>query len=411
MRKAPSGFTILLIGCMLLVSPTAALGQDPGTPPATSDDQPAVSFGVQPAGGADLDVFRVDLAAGESTVLQAEVSNRAATPIELETFLADVVTKVNGGFSLATEGSSLHEPTTWMEFTPESFTVQPGEVHDIAIPVSVPEGTAPGQYVNGFAVRTAESFEVPGSSTFRQVIQKNAGIVITVPGPVTPSFELGEPRIEWTQETLTLTVPVRNTGNVLVGPSGTVSIKSPEGVELVSGPVGMQSVYMGHATTLQVDLGSALLPGEYRLTLELADERDGGSSASLVDVPVEIGESPMAESVEPADPVTFAAVSIEPNANPVQFVAVSADVLNTGEALAATRVILVVSRDGEHVEDYVLAGNVPLPVGTSTFSQRYIPLDGFEPGAWTFSLKIDVIGDDGLATPLQTSDPVTIDVP
>ncbi len=410
MRSIPSGFMAFVIGCLLLVSPPGALGQDVATPPAGADEEPAVSFGLQPAGGADLDVFRVELAAGESTVLHAEVPNHAATPIELQTFVADVVTMVNGGFSLAHEGSELHPPTTWMDFTPETFTVQPGEVHGIAIPVTVPEGTAPGQYVNGFAVRTVDSFEVPGGNTFRQVIQKNGAIVITVPGPVTPSFELGEPVVTWEQGQLLLTVPVRNTGNVLVGPSGTISIRSPEGVELVSGPVSMQSVYMGHATTLQVGLGSALVPGEYRLTLDLGDERDGGSSFALVDVPIQIDEAP-ASTMEPTAPVTFTALAIEPNADPIQFVTVNADVLNSAEPLAAGRVTLVVERNGEPVEEFVVADNVPLPGGTTTFSDRYIPLDGFEPGTWTFSLKIEAIDGDGLTTTLLVSDPVTIEVP
>ena len=401
---------LLVFPLLVVASPEAwasRAANREGTPTA-SPDAMVPNFALRPVGGSDLEVFRIEAEPGSSTVIDVEVQNIGNMPLDLRTYVANTKTQVNGGFGLEEEGVELRSPSTWLDFSPETLTLDLEDTHYFSATITVPIDTEPGEYINGFGVRMVDALPIQGSTTFTQIIQKNAAIVITVPGDVFPAIELGAPEVAWNGSNLMLQLPVANTGNVFVAPRGEMSIWSLEGDQLMSAPVQMNNVYTGHSTSLAINLGSGLPAGEYLVSIELSDDEYPNMTASLQDVAISVSSSP-AELANAT--IAFGTVAIEPNAAPVQYVSIGAEVINRGEDIPSARIVLNVTRDGELVEEFIMADNVPLPSGDSTFSQRYIPLQGFQTGTWGFVLRVESLDSAGVATVLQSTQEQTIQVP
>lgn len=78
----------------------------------------------------------------------------------------------------------------------------------------------------------------------------------------------------------------------------------------------------------------------------------------------------------------------------MQYADVAATITNNGQPIPTANVLLNVQRDGEDVESYPLAQNQALPQGSTDFTQRYIPVDGWQPGTYTFQLVIAAVSGE-----------------
>lgn len=113
------------------------------------------------------------------------------------------------------------------------------------------------------------------------------------------------------------------------------------------------------------------------------------------------------------DPVTLQSVEIAANSDPIQFASVAFDIENNGNHIARARVTLKVSHDGEVVEEFVIDNNLPLPVGTTSVEDRYIPPTGWSSGDWQFSVTVHSINTNENVETVVVSekDITTISVP
>ena len=64
---------------------------------------------------------------------------------------------------------------------------------------------------------------------------------------------------------------------------------------------------------------------------------------------------------------------------------------NPLQPVANARLTLHVTRDGQKVEDYVLGSSLTIPEGSSEIRQRYLPVTGWTPGTWSFSVTLDAV--------------------
>ncbi len=371
-----------------------------GTPAeATPEGTPVpLQFGIYPVGDFENRYFEVEMEAGDSMPLTAGIINAGGEPISLRTFATNAVNPPNGGFAAETEEDEPTGPTLWLDYPAQTFELVPGEDREIDFTVSVPEGTEPGQYVAALVVRTDVAIEVPGSEIFEQIIRGAVSVEITVPGPVTPGFELGTPMFSTDTAVTSLDIPVANTGNILVQPAGDLTVTTPDGAEILTSSVEMASVYGGRSTIIQISVPDQFQIGDYLVSVNLTDEATG-ATASIEDAPVTLAES----EAEEAPTFVVDDASVTPNAEPVQYADVAATITNNGQAIPTANVMLNVQRDGQEVESYPLAQNQALPQGSTEFSQRYIPVDGWEEGAYTFQLVIASVSD-GTETVLATID-------
>lgn len=393
---------------IVLATSVSALAQG-ATPPAAEPP----SFLLEPV-GQESSYFDITMEPGSTQELTVALGNAGNEPVSTITYVADAYTLVNGGFGVEGPDDEISEPATWITYSTETLDLAPGEGLERTFTVSIPEGTAPGQYIAGLSIQTAESIAVGGSEMLRQIIKKSIAIFITVPGPETPELAIGDIQINQADTSTTLVIGVSNPGNVFLNPAGEVTMTAGSGEPVLTAPVTMGPIYAGHDTTLEVFIPTRLEPGTYTVTVALADEEKGVEIGSG-DIPVTVADAP-ADATPTAAPVTFEEVVLEPltaSDGALQAVNVRVVIANPETSIPSARLTLHVSRDGELVEDYPLNSSLVLPTGATEIQQRYIPLGSWEPGIYTFAMTLEAVDPaTGQITVLATHEvEETIEVP
>lgn len=406
-RHALSAWIAAVVFAVSLL-PASLLAQE-STPAATPEPP---SFLIAPV-GQDGSYFTVTMEPGATQELTVALGSGGETPVTALTYASDAYTLVNGGFGVKTADDPATGPTTWMDYPTEKLDLKPGERIERTFTVTVPEDTAPGQYITALSIQTAESIAVGGSDMFRQIIKKSIAVFITVPGSETPALEIGEARVDQTETSNNLVIDVRNPGNVFLNPEGTVEMSTADGKPVLTAPIAMGPVYAGDETTLELYIPTMLAAGEYAVSVTLGDEKHA----------VQVGEPSLAVTVaEPpaaaatvAEPVTVSGAAVDPitAGDTLQAVNVKVTLENPEAAIPSARLILHVTRDGELVEDYPLNSSLVVQSGTTDIQQRYIPLGSWEPGTYSFALTLEAVDPaSGQVTVLATeSVEETIEVP
>lgn len=389
-RSRLAFFRVLLLIVVLAASlPAGLAAQDASTPPPGGTPAPATGplFVFRPKDDVDGAFFTVEAEAGTSHTLTAVLGNVGQEPLSLETYAGDAFTLVNGGFGVREKDEPRDDVSTWFDYETETYDFAPGEGVERSFTVSVPEGTPPGQYIAGIVLQTAEPVEIEGSSMFNQVVRKSVAVFITVPGEMTPSFAFGTPEIQTNVAGQRIVVPVSNTGNVLVKPAGELVLTDASGTAAFRQPFAMGSVYAGMETTLEVALPPTLPEGTYSVSATVSDP-ETGARATVPATELTLSREIVAEA--PLE-ITAATVTPMPDAGNIQFATVAVTVENRELPVEGVRVVLEVARDGEPVEDFVLASSVTLQQGETVIEQRYLPLEGWSDGEWTFTVTLESI--------------------
>jgi hypothetical protein len=375
------------------VDSTPGATPESGTPVAV-DAGPA--FVIHPEDGVDGDFFTVEVAPGTSAELTVVLGNADDTSLDLRTYVADAVPQPNGGFGVSQEETAPGGTATWIDYPAETFNFEASEGVERSFAVTVPEGTAPGQYIAGLVLQTAEPLAVEGSALFNQIIRKIVAVLIVVPGTQTPEFSVGPPDLVTDGRFPQITIPVTNSGNMLVKPQGTLSLTDSTGNEILRAPIAMGSVYAGTTAPLLISLRTPPPDGTYTVAVDLADTATG-ATAALTDGSVTI----VTERAAVNDFVIAGSVLPSPDAAIYADIALTID--NTGAPVAASQVFLDIVKDGDLVETFTMASSLALPQGVTAVAQRYIPPTGWETGTWTFVVRLEVLDPmSGSATNVAT---------
>lgn len=379
---------IVVATFLLAIGWIPALTAAQSTPEATRstpESETGPQFLLHPLDQNDGSYFTLEAEPGSTHTLTAVIGNVDDEPLSLRTYAGDAFTLVNGGFGVREEGDPVEGVGAWIDYPAETLDFAPGEGIERSFTVTVPEDAEPGQYIAGIVLQTAEPIEIEGSAMFNQIVRKSVAVFITVPGEMTPGFELGTPEIQTNVAGNRVVVPVTNTGNVLVKPAGELVLTDTSGNAAFTQPFAMGSVYAGMETTLEVPLPAALPEGDYEVSATFTDP-ETNVQASIPQTSLTVSNEVAAEA--PLE-ITTAQVNPMPAADDVQFAAVSVTVTNRDAPIDGVRVLLNVQRDGEAVEDFVLASSVTLQPGETVIEQRYIPLEGWTPGEWTFAVTLE----------------------
>ena len=380
-------------------SPTSTVAQ---STPDVSKAPPA--FVLQPK-EADQPYFSLELGAGTSQEATVLIGAEGDEVVPAKTYAADAYSLINGGFGVRELGEPVSEPTTWLDYESSDLELQPGQAIERTFTVSVPADAAPGQYIAGLIVQTAEPIAVGGSTMLQQTLRKALAVLITVPGPVTPEFSIGEASLRQSEASNSLLVDITNSGNILVKPAGEIVLTDPNGTTLVTAPIAMGSVYADDSTQIEVPIPALLAPGTYTIDISLADEATGASAANPV---LALDVTAFTDSTPATTPVTVDTFTVDavPDASGApQLANVSVTLNNAGATLPAIKLTLHVLLDGNVVEDYSLSPSLALPPGETTIEQRYIPATGWQSGTYSFSLTVEAVDlTTGQTTLLQSID-------
>jgi hypothetical protein len=380
---------LAIVVLAIAMASTRGVAQEHPAPPGDAAVQ--VYFG--PQDGPDGGHFQPIIEPGASQQLTVVIGNYGQQELALRTTAGNAYTAVNGGFALSAEDDPLVAPATWLDYPAETITLGPGEAMERTFTVSVPVDAAAGWYLAGIAVQNADPIAM-GDGGLSQVIRKVSGVSILVPGEITPGAALGTPTVTTASNGSTLVIPIENTGNIRLTPIGELSLRDGTGEAVLTAPVAMRPIYAGHATTIEISLPLQVPPGDYVLDLQLTDADGTGWSgaldAHLVTVPALAEATPDQALVE----ITAASVVPVPEAtsgDPPQYATVTIEVTNRSAPVPSSRLTLVALRDGEIVEEFVLAQSLNLVEPVTTVEQRYIPVNGWEGGTWSFQVELEAV--------------------
>jgi len=376
---------------------------------------PLPVFAIYPKDTGPRTFFQVTQAAGTTvnyTVVIANTGEKGSADFTGRAFAANVYIRTNGGLDTGAPDEAKSGATAWFEYSTDIVTLKPGTGIERTFAVVIPEETKPGEYVSALSFETAEPIEVPGTPNLKQILRQTIAFIITVPGTVVPSFSIDNLHLvvdpAWTGLEATLV----NTGNVLVKPTGKITISDSSGKPLTSQDVVFGTFYAFKSGLIQTGFGNTLPAGDYQVTFELRDPETGATALIENQKITSVTQGEL--SAEAIPPINFdeATAEIKPALDNPQFLNVTAIVSNTGDPITGAELNIAAYHDGELVENYVLVSPLALPAGETNLSNRYIPAEGWSTGAWSFTLSVQVRDrETGVASILSTvnlGDPVLI---
>ena|GEM_PF-746650 len=399
---------VLVLPGFISVQPVSAQEASP-TPVAspTATPSPTPIFAIYPKETGPRTFFDVTQEAGTTasyTVVLVNAGTEANGVFRGRTFVVDGRTKVNGGLDTGSSSDLKTDATTWLDYPNDIVSLEPGKGIERTFTVTVPEGTPVGQYVVAMCFETADPIEIEGVANLKQNLRQTIAFYLTVPGEVHAEFSIEKLRIQSDQIWSGIEAEIVNTGNVLVRPEGRLTINAADGSPLATTEIAFGAYYAGQSGLMQVGIGGLLPIGDYQVTVELRDPATGATAiVENQTVAVTADGGFVATDAPPVEFLSATGVIAPDLANP-QFVNVDAVISNTGDPVVDGELSLNVLRDGVLVENYVVVSPLSLPQGETTISSRYIPIDGWVAGTWTFTLSLQQLDrSTGVSTVLATT--------
>jgi hypothetical protein len=218
------------------------------------------TVGIRPSN--EPDFFHLSLLPGAATDVAAIVSNSTDQPVTLLTYPVDGQSSPQGPFSFASKTDATTGVGAWVRLDTAQITVPAKSELKVPFRLSVPANTPPGDYSGGVIIQSppveGETSIVGGDTAVRvDVIQRQGvRIYLNVAGAALKSLELGELSWRQTADGVIFTLPLRNTGNTILHPTGTVDLGS----------------WVGPNIELDFDPPESILPGE-RFDLQARQDR------------------------------------------------------------------------------------------------------------------------------------------
>jgi hypothetical protein len=203
--------------------------------PALASGPVGEPFGLTPwpsGDGAVAPYFTLNVAAGESATVSALISNQGRTTEKLIISRSVGMTAANGGSAFGQAFQPCTGAGCWVTGLPATAALKPGTGERLQFTVSVPRGTAPGQYLAGI---TAEAAAKPkpvklgshGKATGQAIViqQVTVGVAVTVGSLSALTTRLEIPRVSATAigSTVRLNIDLANTGQTFAHGAGQAS--------------------------------------------------------------------------------------------------------------------------------------------------------------------------------------------
>lgn len=245
----------------------------PAAARAQSEERPQLS--IRPVGQAEAKFFDVQASPGDERVLQVELQNVGTQPVRARTYAAAAYTIINGGFGIRLTDEGATGTATWLTYPTEVLDLAPGETVVRDVTLRVPADAGAGEHIAGLAIENAEPIRGSGRVALDQVVRKAIAVLVTTPGAIDAKLDIvsGEHLLVGDQSVVA--VALRNSGNVLLRPAGTVTVSDDAGREVARKPVTMDSFYAGTDTRLEVPLDERLPVGRYSVAVSLSDAERG----------------------------------------------------------------------------------------------------------------------------------------
>jgi hypothetical protein len=271
--------------------------------PAGAGAAEPIRLSITPVGVAGS-YFTLTASPGERRPLTVQLGNAGTSVVRARTYPADAYTIVNGGFGAALAGEPASGTTTWLDYPDEVLDLAAGATVQRPFTLVVPADATPGEHLTSLVIQNAEPVTGDGTTSeltfaFQQVIRQVIAVSVTVPGPLIPGLEVGAATHRTVAGKSSISVALKNSGNVRLKPAGEFVLRDAAGQEVSRYAVSMDSFYAGTETFIEVPFAQRLNAGDYTVSLSLADATGSGvavsSAALMITVPAaeaEAGTSP-----------------------------------------------------------------------------------------------------------------------
>ncbi|MFI6760857.1 WxL protein peptidoglycan domain-containing protein [Micromonospora sp. NPDC050417] len=227
---------LVLVAALIAIT-FASPGQ--AAPAAPTDD---ISWAVQPSGETGPTgraYFAYDARPGQRIDDRVAVSNLGRTPLTLTVYGTDAFNTADGGFGLLSATQRPTDVGAWTSVTGREYALPAGERVIIPFHLDVPANATPGDHTGGLIASVAEVRTDTSGERVNLDRRAAARIYLRVAGPLHPSLQVETLRVTHHNPlnpfgggTTTIRYQLRNTGNVRVGGTGSVSVTGPFGWSL-----------------------------------------------------------------------------------------------------------------------------------------------------------------------------------
>jgi hypothetical protein len=205
--------------------------------PAAHASGPA--FGIRALVHSKLGYFVYDAKPGTRVAGKVQITNSGDRVGTVKLFPADATTGQTSGTVYLTSGEKHHDVGGWVRLPATRLELGPGETRIVPFTVVVPSGAAVGQHVGGIVVETAQQSTGPKSKGKAnvQIKVRNLAIVavqVNVPGPTVSRFSILGVHAGGRKGYQQVLVRMRNAGNVMSKPSGSITIEDSKGNQVLS---------------------------------------------------------------------------------------------------------------------------------------------------------------------------------
>lgn len=386
------GSLLLIVVLLIGVSPSmdvfAQATPPSATPPASAENR-SIAFYPEETGIGTF--ITVSVEPGNSTEFSVVLGNSGSIHQEIKTYAIPVESASNGGFAMAEQGTDKDEQTSWVDYPEQDFPLDPGDGLVLTGRISVPEGTAPGEYVTALAAQQAEPFAVEGSNTFNQVVRWSLPILIVVPGEMHGEYSVSDANLELRENVLVAEVGIQNIGSITVRPKGTALLIDASGNTIGVSQVELGSIYSGTDTVFYLAWENVTPSSSYSIEYSFSDERIESPVSGVISN-LSVAGSENVESPELGlSQAAFTPLNEDEPPSMLQFDGV---ISNNAEPIENARVSIVTYQDGEEVDRYPIMQAVTIQTGETPVEARYSLPGGFTDGTYTFEVTIELGSGD-----------------
>jgi hypothetical protein len=218
------------------------------------------SLGIRPAHESAF--FHLSAYPGETVRNTAIVSNHTGRSVTLLDYPVDAHDSATGTFAMASRTDRRSTVGAWVHLATDTVTVPAGADRPLAFHLTVPAGTAPGDYAGALIIQAppviGKTAVHNGTAVRLNIVQRQGlRIYLHVDGTATRALSVGS--LSWTKDGdgTDFTIPIHNTGNTTLHPKGALAIVSSVGVNTRIRFVGVESILPGDELTLHAHLARA----------------------------------------------------------------------------------------------------------------------------------------------------------
>jgi hypothetical protein len=243
-------------------------------------------FGLRALGNPKLGYFVYSLPPGSVQQGGVIISNSGTATGTVKLFAADATTGRTTGTVYLTDRKATRAGA-WISLSSTSLTLKPGQHQTVHFTVRVPANEKPGQWVGGVVAETSRQVTGPKTKQKASVQIKIRDLTIVavqvnVPGPPVLGFKIGGVSTGGQRGFQEVVTHIANTGNLLVKPTGSVTVLNKQGAVLQLLTFKMDTFLPQTAIDYPLLLKKALPPGDYSAKVQLSIPAVAGAAAKVV---------------------------------------------------------------------------------------------------------------------------------